>query len=84
MKDVDCDLRPITTYLMSLGMEVGQIGRLACVYPRLLLCSVEGQIKPLIAQLTAAGASTQQVCVLPESQHRAASSFVNHAAWLVA
>lgn len=70
MKDVEQELRPTVTYLMTLGLEVTEISRIICVWPELLLVSIEQQVKPFVQYLAQLGCTTLQVtAILTECPH---------------
>eukprot|EP00775_Hariotina_reticulata_P001846 gene1846-2179_t len=64
LKDVQTQLQPIVSYLMSLGLETQHVARISCVYPELLLSSVQDQLQPLVAYLQGLGCSTCQAARL--------------------
>ncbi|EFJ44804.1 hypothetical protein VOLCADRAFT_94950 [Volvox carteri f. nagariensis] len=60
-RDVEGQLRPVVTFLMSLGLEVAAVGRVVVMWPEVLLRSVEGQLAPWVTYLRELGCSTTQV-----------------------
>eukprot|EP00198_Chlamydomonas_reinhardtii_P013216 XP_001702553.1 predicted protein [Chlamydomonas reinhardtii] len=68
-RDVDAQLRPVVTFLMSLGLEVAGVGRAVVLWPEILLKDVEGQLAPWVAYLRGLGCTTAQVaevvCLCP-------------------
>ncbi|KAG2497961.1 hypothetical protein HYH03_004222 [Edaphochlamys debaryana] len=67
-RDVEGQLRPVVSYLMSLGLEVADVGRLAVAWPELLLKSL-ATLQGWVAYLRGLGLSTAQVadviCLCP-------------------
>ncbi|GLC33857.1 hypothetical protein PLESTB_000512100 [Pleodorina starrii] len=68
-RDVEGQLRPVTAFLMSLGLEVAGVARVVVMWPEVLLRSVEGQLAPWVNYLRGLGCSTAQVadviCLCP-------------------
>ncbi|KAG2446196.1 hypothetical protein HXX76_000789 [Chlamydomonas incerta] len=68
-RDVEQQLRPVVSYLMSLGLEVAGVGRVVVLWPEILLKDVEGQLAPWVAYLRGLGCTTAQVadvvCLCP-------------------
>ncbi|KXZ56777.1 hypothetical protein GPECTOR_1g70 [Gonium pectorale] len=68
-REVEAELRPVVGFLMSLGLEVADVGRVAVLWPELLMCSVEGQLRPWVDYLRGLGCTTPQVadviCLCP-------------------
>ncbi|GIL43645.1 hypothetical protein Vafri_1316 [Volvox africanus] len=68
-RDVEAQLRPVVTYLMSLGLEVPAVGRVVVLWPEVLLRNVEEHLVPWVSYLRNLGCSTAQVadviCLCP-------------------
>lgn len=68
-RDVEAQLRPVVNYLMSLGLEVADVGRVVVLWPEVLLKSVEGHLQPWVGYLRGLGCTTSQVadvvCLCP-------------------
>jgi hypothetical protein len=61
---VESQLQPILDYLNSLGLDAQHAARMACVYPELLLSSVQEQLQPLVHYLQGLGCGDAQVARL--------------------
>lgn len=64
LRDVQQQLQPVVSYLISLGLESLDITRLICVYPELLLTDVEDNLAPFVDYLRCQGCSTIQAAAL--------------------
>lgn len=63
-QDIDTKLQPILDYLTSLGLDAQHAARMACVYPELLLSSVQEGLQPLVNYLQGLGCSPAQAARL--------------------
>jgi hypothetical protein len=59
-QDIDTQLQPLLEYLTCLGLDAQHAARMACVYPELLLSSVQEQLQPLVEYLQGLGCSPAQ------------------------
>jgi hypothetical protein len=79
LQDIGTQLQPIVDFLTSLGLDTQHAARMACVYPELLLSSVQEQLQPLVGYLQGLGCSSAQAArllqvrpgltVLPQLSH---------------
>ena len=61
---METQLQPILDYLTSLGLDAQHAARMACIYPELLLSSVQEQLQPLVDYLQGLGCSAAQAARL--------------------
>jgi mTERF domain-containing protein len=64
LRDVEAQVQPVISQLLSLGLEVRDVGHMAAVYPELLLRSAEEEVAPFIAYLRQLGCLTSQLAAL--------------------